>query len=153
MALATQNLDKKKIQHIVVVSVAIIAIIGLGYYSFGRDSSEERNDQEVIVAGEAQRLNFGVPQTGENEEISKSQAYETRFNDSIEKIKQAKSNDIMFSSSNSSGTTPNSASQAQGYENLNTNYASPKAKSNSYNPYGNSSMWTVNEPSNSNIGY
>lgn len=143
-------LKDKKVKNVIVVSVALIAAILFLYIMFFKDSiKEQRNDKEVMVGDEASRLNFGVPNTQDNnlDNINKMDAFEQKLQDSLNYVKKANEALSMSSSANQKQI------ETEGFSDADFDRMRKTSLSNSHSTYGNSSMWSNDIPSGSNVGY
>ncbi len=155
-------LKERKVKNAIVVGAAAIGLVVFLYVMFGgSDSKEERNDKEIIVGDEASMLNFGVPTTKDSALIAlnKQQAYERKMQDSVNFARQSSdalglSGGESYSSNTDEGFTDNDfeSMRKSALANSSSN-SSLGSSSNSHSTYGNSSMWSNDVPSGSNVGY
>ncbi|WP_139423948.1 conjugative transposon protein TraM [Chryseobacterium mulctrae] len=158
MAINFQELLKdKKIKNAIVVCVALIATCIFLYFMFGSgDKNDERNDKVVMVGDDASRLNFEVPTNHDSilEGGTKIDAYDKKLSDSLNYAKQTTDAlNLSNSSTSSSKTNENAGFSDAEFDQMRKKSLSNSSPTNSHSTYGNSSMWSNDVPSGSNIGY
>lgn len=151
----------KKVQNYLVIAIAILSVIGTGtylYYNlFGdSDKKEERNDKEILINGEANRLNLSVPDANNPLNDSKQMQYDQFTQDSLAAIKaketyNATVGNIDNLSTNNQTVSSPSISDAD-FEQMRRNARSSTGNSNAHSTYGTSSMWQSQQP-DVNVGY
>lgn len=158
MAINFQELIKdKKIKNAIVICVALIATCIFLYFMFGsNDKNDERNDKVVMVGDDASRLNFEVPTNHDSilEGGTKIDAYDKKLSDSLNYAKQT-TDALNLSNSSTSSSKPNDNAGFSDveFEQMRKKSLSNSSPTNSHSTYGNSSMWSNDVPSGSNIGY
>lgn len=158
MAINFQELLKdKKIKNAIVICVALIATCIFLYFMFGSgDKNDERNDKVVMVGDDASRLNFEVPTNHDSilEGGTKIDAYDKKLSDSLNYAKQTTDAlNLSNSSTSSSKSNENAGFSDDEFEQMRKKSLSNSSPTNSHSTYGNSSMWSNDVPSGSNIGY
>lgn len=159
MAINFQELLKdKKIKNAIVICVALIATCIFLYFMFGSgDKNDERNDKVVMVGDDASRLNFEVPTNHDSilEGGTKIDAYDRKLSDSLTYAKQTTDalNLSNGSNSSSSKTNENVGFSDSEFDQMRKKSLSNSSPTNTHSTYGNSSMWSNDVPSGSNIGY
>ncbi|PWN62408.1 hypothetical protein C1631_022855 [Chryseobacterium phosphatilyticum] len=166
MAINFQELIKdQKVKNALVIGGAVIVAAVFLYILFGGSSDPEnvRNDKEVMIGDDASRLNFEVPSNHDStlEGGTKIEAYDRKISDSISYAKRQ--NDAINQINLNNGTSSSSNNTDDGFtdvefeqmrkRSLSNSQSSKPSPSNTHNTYGNSSMWSDDAPSGSNIGY
>lgn len=148
--------DKKTQNYLVIGMASVLAVLTLSvmYNSLFGDTNPEttRNDKEMMIGGEANRLNLTVPVSDNSLNADKGEQYARYIQDSLQGVRQANEFESTTQTASYNVTpSPTTIISDQEFEQMRQN-ARKGSTHPRHNPYGTESMWQTQQPNNT-IGY